>query len=479
MLRSATSTPSRRPEGLPGDTPIRRGLPVLGYENLGAFALLTDLLSVAGSPWIATAIYDEATGLHHGLGEYAYIGVTHAAVFMSLARARHLYGPKELLAGSHLKKTFHTCLLSSLILIALLFASRQSDLLPRGFAATMLIATFVLVLASRACVAGYLRIALANGWVRKVNVILVGNREPIRQADRVLRPIGFDVVHKVEISGGTPNTYVADIVRHARGSDIHEIHITVDVSQTQVVNDLAEGLRVLPVTVRWIPTREFAEFLIQPVSQLDSKPSFKLQRPPLSDMERSGKRTFDLLFAGSALVVLAPFLVLVAVLIKVDSQGPALFVQRRRGFNGRPFRIFKFRTMTTMDDGATIRQATRGDLRVTTVGRWLRRTSIDELPQLLNVLRGEMSLVGPRPHAVAHDDEYELKISRYAHRHHVKPGITGWAQVNGARGETSSVASMERRVDLDIWYISHWTFLLDIWIVMRTASSMLVNKSAY
>lgn len=452
---------------------------MLGYENFGAFALVTDLASILISPWIGAAIYGFAAGQRYSPSAYAYIGVTYAAVFLSLARAGHLYGLKEILAGSHLRKTFSTWVLSSLVVIALLFASRQSDALPRGLAVTMLTATLGLVVLCRACVALYVRMALAKGWVRKVNVILLGNREPIQQADRILRSIGFAVLHKIEIDRSAPAKSVADVVRNARGSDVHEIHITVDGDQALTVSGLVEGLRSLPVTVRWIPTREFAEFLTQPVSQLASRPSFKVQRPPLSGMERSGKRTFDVILAASALAALAPFLVLVALLIKLDSSGPALFAQRRRGFNGRPFRIFKFRTMTTMDDGATIRQATRGDLRVTRLGRWLRRTSIDELPQLLNVMRGEMSLVGPRPHALAHDDEYERKISRYANRQHVKPGITGWAQVNGARGETSSVASMERRVDLDIWYISNWTFLLDLWIVVRTASSMLISKHAY
>ena len=141
-------------------------------------------------------------------------------------------------------------------------------------------------------------------------------------------------------------------------------------------------------------------------------------------------------------------------LIKLDSKGPVLFTQTHNGFNGRSFRIFKFRTMSVFEDGPQIRQATRNDPRVTSVGRWLRRTSIDELPQLFNVLGGSMSLVGPRPHAVAHNTEYERIVANYAFRYHVKPGISGWAQVNGFRGETSTVKLMEKRVELDLWYVS-------------------------
>ena len=194
----------------------------------------------------------------------------------------------------------------------------------------------------------------------------------------------------------------------------------------------------------------------------------ELQRAPLSDIERGLKRLVDLIFASIALLLFAPLLFLVSLLIKLDSRGPILFIQTRNGFSGRPFRIFKFRSMTVTEDGPVIRQATRNDKRVTRIGRLLRMTSIDELPQLFNVLLGDMSLVGPRPHAFAHDTEFERLIASYAFRHHVKPGITGWAQVNGLRGETPTVDLMERRVELDLWYINNWSLWFDVKILVKT-----------
>ena len=161
-------------------------------------------------------------------------------------------------------------------------------------------------------------------------------------------------------------------------------------------------------------------------------------------------------------------MLMTAVLIKLDSRGPVLFFQTRNGFNGRAFRIVKFRSMYVLEDGNEIRQATRGDPRVTRLGWWLRRSNIDELPQLFNVLQGDMSLVGPRPHAVAHNNEFEKLVANYAFRHHVKPGITGWAQVNGYRGETPTPESIAKRVELDIWYINNWSFWTDIRILFRT-----------
>ena len=172
--------------------------------------------------------------------------------------------------------------------------------------------------------------------------------------------------------------------------------------------------------------------------------------------------------ATTGLLTLLPLMLVTAVLIKIDSRGPVFFLQKRDGFNGRAFNIFKFRTMHVLEDGPVVAQATRNDPRVTRLGRWLRRSSIDELPQLLNVIRGDMSLVGPRPHAVSHNSEYEKLIANYAFRHHVKPGLTGWAQVNGYRGETRQIEQMERRVEYDLWYINNWSPLLDLRIVLQT-----------
>jgi exopolysaccharide biosynthesis polyprenyl glycosylphosphotransferase len=170
---------------------------------------------------------------------------------------------------------------------------------------------------------------------------------------------------------------------------------------------------------------------------------------------------------------------IVALAIRLDSKGPIFFRQNRIGFSGRTFQIYKFRTMITMDNGDVVRQASRNDKRVTRVGRLLRRSSIDELPQLLNVLQGEMSLVGPRPHAVAHDNEYDKLIAVYALRHHMKPGITGWAQVNGCRGETPTLDSMRERVEHDIWYINNWSLWLDIVTLFRTVLELARSRNAY
>ncbi len=205
----------------------------------------------------------------------------------------------------------------------------------------------------------------------------------------------------------------------------------------------------------------------------------ELHGHPLSSSGRAFKRAIDVLFASFGLFALLPAFLLVALAIKIDSPGPVLFRQTRYGFNGKPFKILKFRSMSVLEDGPTITQATATDNRVTHVGAVIRRTSIDELPQLINVVRGEMSIVGPRPHAAAHDDYFLTRIENYGFRQRLKPGITGWAQVHGYRGETSTLNKMQKRIEYDIWYIDNWSAWLDISILLRTFTEVIRGNNAY
>lgn len=190
----------------------------------------------------------------------------------------------------------------------------------------------------------------------------------------------------------------------------------------------------------------------------------------------AAKRVLDILAVLIALPLLAPLMLLIALAIRLETAGPVLFRQRRGGRDGRPFHILKFRTLNVIEDGTIIPQICRSDCRTTLVGGFLRRTSLDELPQLINVLRGEMSIVGPRPHALAHDEYYERELPGYRRRFAVRPGITGWAQVNGARGPTPELADMQRRVDLDVWYIENQSLRLDLRIIVKTVVGTLTGR---
>ena len=191
------------------------------------------------------------------------------------------------------------------------------------------------------------------------------------------------------------------------------------------------------------------------------------------------KRALDLVIAVPALFLLAPLLVVLAILIRASSEGPAVFRQTRLGLDGAPFQILKFRTMTVLENGPVVRQAARNDARVTKVGRWMRRLSMDELPQLANVINGEMSLIGPRPHALAHDHHYGRAIDGYDRRQAVKPGISGWAQVHGHRGATMTTSEMRERLAYDVWYAKNATLTLDLTIIVRTFREVLGQRNAY
>jgi len=206
-----------------------------------------------------------------------------------------------------------------------------------------------------------------------------------------------------------------------------------------------------------------------------------LTSAPISGASASGasvKRLFDLVLALLALGMLLPLMALIAAAIKLDSPGPVFFRQRRAGRHGRIFSIFKFRSMHVLEDGADVVQAKTGDVRVTRIGRFLRRSSLDELPQLLNVVAGDMALVGPRPHALAHDAYYGNRIANYRRRQLVRPGITGWAQVNGARGATPKLSDMQARIDFDLAYVERESFWLDLLILLRTPFEVLRRRNA-
>jgi putative colanic acid biosynthesis UDP-glucose lipid carrier transferase len=204
----------------------------------------------------------------------------------------------------------------------------------------------------------------------------------------------------------------------------------------------------------------------------------RLWTPSSAAQGIDAKRALDIAVSLALIILLLPVLAAISLAVAAETRGPVLFCQRRTGRHGRVFGMLKFRSMRVMEDGAEILQAIADDPRVTRIGRVLRTTSLDELPQLFNVLLGEMSLVGPRPHAVAHDEYYGARITGYARRQKVLPGMTGWAQVNGARGETPELRQMQARVDLDLWYVAHHDFLLDLRILAKTPLEVLKRRNA-
>jgi putative colanic acid biosysnthesis UDP-glucose lipid carrier transferase len=268
-------------------------------------------------------------------------------------------------------------------------------------------------------------------------------------------------------------------VEDARSGLIDVVYISLPFKAEDRIGFIARELADTTATVHLVADFSGFDLLRSRWGNVGSLSTVSLYDTPFEGLGGWIKRTEDILLGSVLLLLSTPILALAAIAVRLDSPGPIFFSQTRCGLNSKPFKVFKFRTMRTQEDGPRVQQATRNDPRVTRVGAFLRRTSIDELPQLLNVLLGDMSLVGPRPHAVAHNEQYRKLVHGYMLRHKVKPGITGWAQINGWRGETETLDKMEKRVEFDLDYIENWRLSWDIQIIFRTAFSLRSDKNAY
>ncbi|MFM0751711.1 undecaprenyl-phosphate glucose phosphotransferase [Paraburkholderia strydomiana] len=270
------------------------------------------------------------------------------------------------------------------------------------------------------------------------------------------------------------------MIELVRQRAIRELWLALPISKEKEIHRFVMDLRNDFVNIRFIPDVRSLTLFNQPMVELLGVPAINLAASPITDLRVLPKRIFDRLFALAALTALAPVMLVIAAMVKLSSPGPVFFRQKRKGIDGHEFEIYKFRSMKVhKEEAGRITQATRRDPRITAVGAFLRRTSLDELPQFINVLRGEMSVVGPRPHALEHDDIYKDLVKGYMHRYRIKPGITGWAQINGYRGETDRIEKMMGRVKLDLYYMQHWTFWLDIKIVVLTLWKGFVGNNAY
>ncbi|WP_019449791.1 undecaprenyl-phosphate glucose phosphotransferase [Cupriavidus sp. BIS7] len=275
-----------------------------------------------------------------------------------------------------------------------------------------------------------------------------------------------------------PLRTMEEVSTFVHNQGVREIWLTLPMAACRDLSDVVRQFRNEMIDIRWVPDVTSVELLGHRFSEFMGLPVIDLNSPPISGITGLLKASFDRAFSCAVLISLSPLLLLIAVLVKLSSSGPVLFRQQRLGIDGHPFDVFKFRTMRVHRE-AGVTQAVRGDARVTRVGAFLRRTSLDELPQFINVLRGEMSVVGPRPHAMEHNEIYKELIDRYMLRHRVKPGITGWAQINGLRGQTDTIEKMRKRIEFDIYYIQHWSFQLDLRIILRTALYGWTGASAY
>lgn len=304
--------------------------------------------------------------------------------------------------------------------------------------------------------------------------------------DTELQATGADGVNPPTTAIGTGGnrlpvlTDFDELVDKVRAEEIDEVWLALPLSQEHTIYRFVHALRHDFVNLRLIPDTRSISLFNHSMTDVAGLATIDLTTSPLGTLQMWPKLLFDRLFAATALLALSPLLIAIAIAVKATSKGPVFFTQHRKGADGRPFRIYKFRSMGVhRESTGSVTQATRNDPRVTKVGAFLRRTSLDELPQFLNVLFGHMSVVGPRPHALEHDDLYKDLVYGYMFRYRIKPGITGWAQVNGYRGATEKVEKMQSRVKFDLFYIHNWSFWFDIKIVAMTMFKGFIGRNAY
>ncbi len=459
----------------------------LSYQALPPIAAALDsgvivFASLAGEICYQYYAKNEFASLDGALG----IGLISAALFVLSARMGGLYRLQALLAPvPNLTRIAVMLTVSQLAVMCILFLLKIGAEYSRGAMIVFAALAFSLAPTGRLLVGAAARSGVRRGAVRGRRVVTVGDAVELESLGEFdFLQFGNDEIARIALRGGSgandgrlserDRARIAQAIEASRQLQALEFALIMPWSRDKEVSEVCSLLRVSPLPVRLYPDEKIRGILRRQKKRgLGHHFSVTIQREPLSRNERALKRALDVVVAVAALLALAPIFPLILMAIKLDSPGPVIFRQRRCGFDNREFVMFKFRTMTVLEDSGPIVQAKRADDRVTRVGKILRRTSIDELPQLLNVIRGDMSLVGPRPHAIAHDDEYKARIDNYALRHHVKPGLTGAAQVEGLRGETRRLSQMEQRVERDLWYINNWSLTLDLKIMVMTCVALL------
>jgi Undecaprenyl-phosphate glucose phosphotransferase len=472
----------------PQPLPSREIKWAIPHAAIAPIAMTCDALTIVITSIASGVAYHLYTlGEQGNILQFAGLAAIVASFFITLGRSNHLYRASEL---QSLKKQIPHVTIKwitiFLFLAGVAFTMKIGSSFSRGSTIVFAVAGLTGLIGTRVI----WRILLADGsLVRQFSgrrVILVSEQSSAVKSflltafalqDLQLAHHFFLPVNPKDTRGRAD--VIGLVISSVRGSNIEEIIVATSLDHWSELNRLLSTLKELPCPVTLVPVGPISNLFCLPLRTIGNTVTIALQHGPLTLYERLLKRMIDIVISGTAVILLLPLFLMTVIAIKLDSPGPVIFRQRRRGFHGRPFQILKFRTMSVQEDGERIEQAKYNDSRVTRIGTWLRRTSIDELPQLFNVLQGNMSIVGPRPHALAHDNQFDKLVRKYAYRHHVKPGITGWAQVNGHRGGMATVTAVEQRVQLDLWYIDNWCLALDLKIILMTASEVIRCKNAY
>lgn len=452
---------------------------------ISVFQRATDVCLIAISFWVCSSLY----GAEIQEPQLAALLVV-SLFFLLFAEAKGLYQSWRFsgLINEIGRVAFVWCA-SLIFLMAIAFLFKASNQYSRVVITVWCFIAPTIMISLRLMLRSWLKVFRRKG-LNSRSLAFVGTRELsevlaskfMHNASLGVQVIGF-FDDRITMSDSLVGLkYVGDIselIRYARAGKLDFVYITLPYSEEEKVMTVVKALADTTVTVYIVP-----DFFISDLSHarwinMDGIPIVSVFESPFYGVDGWLKRTEDIFLASLILVLISPLMLTIAIAVKVTSVGPILFKQRRYGLKGEVIEVWKFRSMTSLDNDTNVPQATREDPRITRLGRFLRKTSLDELPQFINVIQGRMSIVGPRPHAVAHNEQYRKLIDGYMLRHHVKPGITGLAQINGWRGETDTLDKMKNRVDYDLEYIRTWSLLLDFKIIFITIFKGFSHNNAY
>jgi len=461
----------------------------LTRDGFFAVALTMEILLVVGVAVLIGVAYHALVYGHAGpIDDFFVVGAL-TAIFYVLPTFFHShYRVKNYLPGERgPARQFSSWNFAFFCIAVIGFLTKSTAVQSRGWLLLLYGIGLVCVFAFEVAMDHCRRAAFKTGRLMTQRAMVVGTEADV---DRFLvahspAPDGLSIAAIATIPAPQrasllpDNSNISHDVEVARRHNVSDVIVLADWANGPHFARIAEKFMDLPASVHLGQLEVVERYPQLRVGRVGSVTTLLLRSEPLSMLQALVKRAFDISVASTALMLLAPLHLLIAILIKVDSPGPIFFRQRRRGFNQKEFKIWKYRTLFTMDDGNEIIQVKTGDARVTRLGGLLRKYNVDELPQLINVVRGEMSLVGPRPHAVAHDGYYQQIIDHYTRRLSVRPGITGWAQIHGHRGATETPGSMEARVADDLYYIENWSIALDLYILLMTVVAPKAYRNAY
>ncbi|WP_245334786.1 undecaprenyl-phosphate glucose phosphotransferase [Bradyrhizobium mercantei] len=457
-------------------------------------AASTEFLLVAGAAYFAAVLYYRLILLHSPdaalyIQESLLISTLQLLVSIGLRHySRIQTQPRHAFLWSGASGVF----LVFSFLLSTIFLLKISADYSRAIVIVQAASVTLAVLCTRTIWYSLLQPAIASGLIDARRIILIGDPDHCLQFSaramatgiRTIRCFDFPVVRE-DCSGRVrPGAVqalpdVLQLATECRPLRANDIVILTSESDVRSALALASVLSDLPVDVHVVPVGSIDLMAVSRITQFGNMVTMRIFQSPLTPFNRAIKRALDIVAAIVGLILASPLFVIVPLAIKLDSRGPVFFRQTRHGYNNEPIRVLKFRSMSVMEEGDNFRPVARHDPRVTRLGRVLRQTNIDELPQLFNVLGGDMSMVGPRPHPTAQNETFAELISSFYRRHNVKPGITGWAQVNGYRGDTDTLEKMQRRLEHDLHYIDNWSLLLDLKIIVMTLFSRKAYWNAY